>query len=93
MLTYMGLHVIPDANLVDHCEDWSQVRSPARAKRRMARTHRHKTFPQRVRYYTNPSTRMMVIHGHTVVMHPEMYKNLELEMNKNASSNPGIPLR
>jgi hypothetical protein len=62
--SYAGLRVIENSMLtVGPFEDWSQVRSPGRAKRRRSR------HPQRIRYYYKPDPKVWRI-GDTLVMHP-----------------------
>lgn len=51
-------------------EDWSQCRSPSRAKRRMKRGHK-----QRVRYYHLPDPSLMQI-GNKVMGHPATINQL-----------------
>jgi hypothetical protein len=76
-----GLRIIEDASLVDLVEDWSQVRSPARARRRRAK------YPQRIRVYYKPKPDVFVIEAQGVmVMHPEIAKELRRKMSASPSS-------
>jgi hypothetical protein len=51
-------------------EDWSQVKSPSRARRRMKQGHR-----QRIRYLALPDPKVFVIDG-TIHGHPETIRLL-----------------
>lgn len=66
-----ALKVVADARLVDHVEDWSDVRSPGRARRRRAK-HR-----QRIRYVAVPKREVYIVHGNTLVAHPAMIEELK----------------
>jgi hypothetical protein len=57
--------IVEDRNMEDRCEDWSGVRSPGRARRRLKRG-----FPQRIRVYFTPKPDAYVLNGDTYVMHP-----------------------
>lgn len=59
-----GIRIIENALLVDSVEDWSRVRSPSRARRRMRYGHR-----QNVRIVSKPRTDVLVV-GTTWFMHP-----------------------
>ena len=62
---YMGLRIIESPSLtLPPREDWSQVRSPGRARRRRRQGH-----PQRIRIIIDPNPNALVM-GDTVVMHP-----------------------
>lgn len=74
--------VITNNMLVEDAEDWSRVRSPSRARRRMKQGH-----PQNVRIIQVPSRK--VIHDrqrNVMYCHPELYRqvhaHLEAELNK-----------
>jgi hypothetical protein len=63
--SFNGMLIIEDHNLVvADGEDWSQVRSPARARRR-----RKRGFPQRIRTRYKPDTKVYRV-GSNLVMHP-----------------------
>jgi hypothetical protein len=70
MMTYGGLQIVESWLMVDRHEDWSRVRSPSRAIRRMKYGH-----PQNIRYYDVPKKEAMQ-KGGTLVMHPEMARQL-----------------
>lgn len=53
-----------DRYLVDHVEDWSEVRSPGRARRRRRQGH-----PQRIRIVAVPRREVLVIEG-VMYAHP-----------------------
>jgi len=64
--------------MVDPVEDWSEVRSPARARRR-----RKLGFPQRVKIIYVPKRIAYAMDGgRTMVMHPTMRRELEREAAK-----------
>jgi hypothetical protein len=65
-----GLKIVESIHLTVPYEDWSEVRSPSRAIRRMRQGHR-----QRVRYLQVPDPNAYRI-GDTVHMHPETARQL-----------------
>lgn len=67
--TFNGLEIIEDSSLVDTHEDWSEVRSPGRARRRRAK------HPQRIKVTYTPKTTAYVM-GNTAFMHPAMARAL-----------------
>lgn len=70
-----GMRVVEAPHMVQTVEDWSKVRSPSRARRRMRYGHR-----QNIVYRTEP--RMDAItDGHTIYMHPVAIKRLSQLMN------------
>lgn len=68
-----GLHIIESRLMVEAAEDWSAVRSPARAKRRRWK------HPQRIRFYSKPRKDFLRI-GNTIVCHPEAALALRFEL-------------
>lgn len=64
----MLIHEVPD--MVDWHEDWSQVRSPSRAARRLKRG-----FPQRIRRWSTPMKSALAL-GNKLFMHPVMAREL-----------------
>lgn len=84
--TYMGMKVIVDDNLTETVEDWSKVRSPSRAKRRMKRG-----FSQNVVYRKIPSDKIIVMNeplwgslspskaSGVIYMHSEKFRQLVLK--------------
>lgn len=62
-------------------EDWSKVRSPSRAKRRMKKGHRQNV---RIIYVPSHEVYRMALPGtpETLVMHPEKYKELGRKLDK-----------
>jgi hypothetical protein len=74
-----GMRIIEDATMVDAIEDWSDVRSPSRARRRMRYGHR-----QNIKIAYVPKKEIYQIGGgfHPVpggpafVMHPVMAEEL-----------------
>lgn len=71
---YGGLRIIERADMTDPVEDWSSVRSPSRARRRMKAGH-----PQRVRIIHVPKKEAYQM-GNTLVMHPVMAAELRRQM-------------
>ena len=69
--TPYGVRVILNSNMTIAVEDWSQVRSPGRARRRRPK-HR-----QRIRVVFKPDPSVIVLPNGDVVMHPEMAAALE----------------
>ncbi len=68
----IGLKIITDENMVEIVEDWSEVRSPSRAKRRRAMGH-----PQRIKIIRKPIA-MKTPFG--LVVHPSIYQKLKTEL-------------
>ena len=68
-----GLRVIEDASLVDTYEDWSDVRSPARARRRRWK-HKQRII---VRFKPKPEAYRM---GNALVMHPEIARQMRRQL-------------
>ena len=79
--SYAGMRIMETDLLVDIVEDWSRVRSPARARRRRKLGH-----PQRIAYRETPKEDAYVIHGQTIVMHPEMARKLRAMLHHSAQS-------
>lgn len=67
---FNGMRIIQDRYMVDMVEDWSRVRSPARAARR-----RKRGFRQNIDYREVPKPDAFRV-GNTLVMHPETAKVL-----------------
>jgi hypothetical protein len=70
-MSYHGLKVIADPNMLDWSEDWSRVRSPSRAARR-----RRRGFRQRIVRMATPKKEAYRI-GDTLVMHPQMVEEVK----------------
>ena len=68
-----GIQIVETVHATEPAEDWSRVRSPARAKRRMNRG-----FPQNVVYYRKPAGFMS---GHTLYAHPEFVRELKAHID------------
>lgn len=66
-----GVRVVEAADAYEKVEDWSQVRSPARARRRRAK------YPQRIKLVYRPT---MFQVGGTIYAHPEIYARLKAEI-------------
>ena len=73
-----GTKILVDPGMVDWKEDWSKVRSPGRARRRMRKGHK-----QNIQRYSVPKTQVFVFdNGATMVMHPDIQRQL-IEMTNN----------
>lgn len=80
--SYGGLRIIVDDKMLD--EDWSEVRSPGRARRRMKRGHK-----QRIKY--SPSMQAVVtgrLGNTTAVMHPAMLERFKAEIKRRNEALP-----
>lgn len=76
MSLYAGLQIIEDINMVDYHEDWSDVRSHGRARRR-----RMRGFKQRIRITATPKKEAIQF-GSKVIMHPEMARQLRAKIRE-----------
>jgi hypothetical protein len=76
MQTYAGCRIFQADHMVKQVEDWSRVRSPSRARRRMRQGHK-----QNVRTITVPDPAIVQI-GNNFYMHPETYRKLEEQTSK-----------
>ena len=65
-----GLRIVEDPYMAETVEDWSDVRSPARARRRRRQGH-----PQRIHYVTRPKQQVISGMG-MLIMHPEVAARL-----------------
>lgn len=72
--SFGGVRIIESTEMVDWHEDWSEVRSPARARRRM---HKH---PQRIKRYSVHKTEAFQLPNGTLIMHPEMARKLKRKL-------------
>lgn len=77
-LMYGGMRVILDATLADTVVDWANVRSPSRAMRRVRQGKRHH-LPM-----TKRPKREAFRVGDAMVMHPELWKEIERELSAQA---------
>jgi hypothetical protein len=74
----LGLQIIESIYLTVPYEDWSDVRSPSRARRRMRRG-----FKQRIHYLQIPDPNTYRVGG-VLHMHPETARKLRAELAKRA---------
>jgi len=75
--TWSGYRIVEDPNLVDIVEDWSQVRSPSRARRRRAK-HR-----QRIVVTRTPKPGGFILEAQRViVMHPTVAAQARTMLDK-----------
>lgn len=73
-MNHFGLKIITDVNMTVPAQDWSRVRSPSRAVRRLRRG-----FPQNIRHWRKPSPNAFCI-GDKWIMHPSMAEKLAIEI-------------
>lgn len=69
MMYFRGMLIIEEPSLTVMVEDWSKVRSPARARRR------RRKYPQRIAITARPSPDVYRV-GDRLIMHPEIAKEL-----------------
>lgn len=75
----IGFRIIEsDRLVVGPFEDWSQVRSPARARRRR-RKHR-----QQIRFYYEPDPRLYALPGNLLAGHPATVQKLAARIELSA---------
>lgn len=75
--------IIQSEDLLDYdttLEDWTLVRSPARAARRRSKGHK-----QNIRYYHPPSNKILHMLDGTIIMHPMVYQKLRDKLSTNSS--------
>jgi hypothetical protein len=65
---YDGMDIIPSELAVRKTEDWSDVRSPSRARRRLKQGHR-----QNIKTVDEP---IAIRSGNAIFMHPKLYDEL-----------------
>lgn len=69
--TFAGIEIIESDLLMITVEDWSRVRSPGRARRRMKRG-----FKQNIQSKKVPDPKVYMV-GNTATMHPDVARKLE----------------
>jgi len=80
VMPFGGVRIIESDQLVEGpFEDWSRVRSHARAKRRRTK-HR-----QNIRFFYTPSTTARTLPDGSIIMHPEMAKQLRAHITEDHS--------
>ena len=72
-MSILGMKVIISPNMTRMVADWSDVRSPSRAARRLKMGH-----PQRIKYVKREVDAFM--HGDTLIVGPETYARLLKEI-------------
>jgi len=73
-----GSRIVEDRNLVDYVEDWSKVRSPSRARRRLKRG-----FAQNIQMSAVARQQVYSLDGgRTLVMHPDVARAFERELQR-----------
>lgn len=75
-----GLQIVESSYLTVPAEDWSRVRSPGRARRRIKRGYR-----QNIRYYQKPSPDLIVAEG-KITGHPETIRALTDRLAKDVAN-------
>lgn len=71
--TFAECHIVESLLMVDMVEDWSGVRSPSRARRRLRQGHK-----QNIRMVAVPKPDVLSMDGgRSLVMHPEIARKLE----------------
>lgn len=73
-----SFEIVESIHMTVPAEDWSRVRSPGRARRRMKRGYR-----QNIRYYQKPSSEVFVTDG-KIMAHPETIRALTDRVAKEA---------
>lgn len=68
--TLMDIQIIEDIYMTVPWEDWSKVRSPGRARRRLKRG-----FKQNIKIIQIPSEKIIMM-GRKAIMHPEKAKEI-----------------
>jgi hypothetical protein len=76
--SFGGARIVEDRNLVDYVEDWSKVRSPSRARRRLKRGFAQNILMREVPRQTVYSFN----NGRTLVMHPDVARELDRQMTR-----------
>lgn len=74
--TFMGMRFVASYSMTESVEDWSRVRSPARARRRMRRG-----FPQNVVVRIAPRKDILVLNG-VAYVHPDTFARLKATVEK-----------
>lgn len=75
-MRFGSMRIIEDPSLVDAIEDWSRVRSPSRARRRLRYGHR-----QNIDIVGVPKKDVFQI-GDTFVMHPAIARELRATLER-----------
>lgn len=76
--SYGGIRLVPDPHMVDVIEDWSKVRSPARAARRQRQGHR-----QRILYREIPKPGFFHVQAQNmIVAHPKTIAKLQARLDQ-----------
>lgn len=68
-MDFRGMRIIENIHLTKTIEDWSGVRSPARARRRRAK------HPQRIRIIQVPDEKIYIAKGQ-IICHPAIAREL-----------------
>lgn len=80
--SYMGMEIRTSPYLTKKIEDWSNVRSPSRAKRRMKYGKKQNIVIKEI-----PSEEVLILEGKTIMMHPEIYEDFILKMKEKTYAN------
>ncbi len=71
-LTYSGMQIIQSVLATEEVEDWSNVRSPSRARRRLKQGHKQNVVTRQ-----RPAAFM---YEGTLIVHPEYYREISKRM-------------
>lgn len=74
--SYAGVEIVESDTLVETVEDWSRVRSPSRARRRLAQGHK-----QNIRTVTRPRRDALMVGGKLYV-HPALAAEITRRMSE-----------
>lgn len=81
MHSFNGMPIMESLLLTVRHEDWSGVRSPSRARRRIKQGHK-----QRIKYVDLPSPDLIVTHG-IIHGHPETIRKMFEAINAKEAAN------
>ena len=87
MIPMLGVHIVESLEMVDQVEDWSRVRSPSRARRRLRYGHK-----QNIRIvYVPKKEAFWADNGRTLVMHPVMAAELRRQIPRRPDAGNDMP--
>lgn len=73
---HLGLKVVFNNSLTETVEDWSDVRSPSRARRRLRSGKRHHPIP----HYERPQSCFYRM-GDTLFMHQDTWRRMQADID------------
>lgn len=80
-MTYDGVRFVTSDRMVEAVEDWSDVRSPSRARRRLAMGH-----PQNIRIIYQPRKDALRVGDGPFIMHPEALAAVSASLDRLSAS-------